>query len=172
MFFLTLCLKGKTIQYKFYSPFIKRNLVYIAKFLSLQYLWKTTVYQMAREPSRNHGAHTREASLLIKKKDVYASDTRSLGIFLLSNNQSWLSVYQSMSWKTLKTSFKRKKFQNAWWGEEFQISGTWKLQENIWHWFGIDEIGNQCLFWCYTNIWSYWWQIEILKNDGGSKRLW
>ena len=70
---------------------------------------------MEEGPSRNHGAFTREASLLNKKKDVFASDTRSLGIFLLPNHQSWSSVYISID---LAKDFedvllKKKKFQNA-----------------------------------------------------------
>ena len=46
---------------------------------------------------------------------------------------------------------------------EVRNSKFWSLKKtpkNIWHWFEIDDIGNQCLFWWDTNVRSYWWQID------------
>ena len=65
---------------------------------------------MERGPSRNHGAYTRETSLLIKK-NAYASDTRSLRTFLFKTIDLDYQYINRFSEKTLMTPLKAKSFR-------------------------------------------------------------
>ena len=67
---------------------------------------------MERGPSRNHGAYTRETSLLIKK-NAYASDTRSLRTFLFKTIDLDYQYINRFSKKYFDDTLKSKKFQNA-----------------------------------------------------------